>query len=80
MVQVNVHEAKTTLSRLLDAVESGAEREIVIARNGKPVGRLVPMTEQHPGVLGIAKGKYRIPGTIDELNPEIEKLFHGKLD
>jgi prevent-host-death family protein len=80
MNYVNVHEAKTNLSRLLDAVESGAESEIVIARNGKPVGKLVPITKPRRSLLGIAKGKYVIPDDIDELNPEIEKLFYGELD
>ena len=80
MNYVNIHEAKTNLSRLLDAVESGAEPEIVIARNGKPVGKLVPMPKPRRSLLGIAKGKYVIPDNIDELNPEIEKLFHGELD
>ena len=41
MVEVNIHEAKTHLSRLLLRVESG--EEIVIARAGKPVARLVPV-------------------------------------
>lgn len=42
MTTVNVHEAKTTLSRLLARVEAG--EEIVIARGGKPIARLVPYT------------------------------------
>ncbi len=53
-------EAKTQLSRLVEAVESGAEKEIIIARNGKPAARLVPI-ENRPKrqrVLGIADGKY----------------------
>lgn len=76
---VNIHEAKSNLSRLLSAIESGAETEIIIARNGKPVGRLTsvaPPTVQKVR-FGLAKGKYIIPDNIDELNPEIEKLFYG---
>ena len=46
MVQVNVHEAKSQLSRLLAQVEAG--EEVVIARNGVPVVRLVP-TSRHAG-------------------------------
>jgi prevent-host-death family protein len=80
MSYVNVHEAKTNLSRLLDAVESGAEAEIVIARNGKPVGKLVPMPKKRVSLLGIAKGEFVVPENIDEFNPEIEKLFYGELD
>ena len=51
MRQINVHEAKTQLSRLLQAVEDG--EEIVIARAGKPVARLVPHN---------AEGRRREPG------------------
>jgi prevent-host-death family protein len=40
---VNMLEAKTQLSKLVEAVENGSEKEIVIARNGKPAARLVPM-------------------------------------
>ena len=43
MPTVNMLEAKTNLSRLVESVESGAETEIVIARNGKPAARLVPI-------------------------------------
>ena len=41
--QVNVHEAKTKLSQLLAEVEGG--REVIVARNGKPVARLVPLAD-----------------------------------
>ncbi|MEZ5863323.1 MAG: type II toxin-antitoxin system prevent-host-death family antitoxin [Geminicoccaceae bacterium] len=43
MHTVNMLEAKTQLSKLVEAVESGAEAEIVIARNGKPAAKLVPI-------------------------------------
>jgi antitoxin (DNA-binding transcriptional repressor) of toxin-antitoxin stability system len=46
MVQVNVHEAKTTLSKLLERVEQG--EEVVIARNGTPVARLSRYTAKRP--------------------------------
>jgi prevent-host-death family protein len=57
MKSVNVHEAKTTLSALLAAVESG--EEITIARHGVPVARLVPIAraaEREPGLLCNAPG------------------------
>jgi prevent-host-death family protein len=74
-------EAKTHLSRLVDAVESGAESEIVIARNGRPAARLVPLSKpvDKPVRLGLAAGKYRHM-SIEDLNAsneEIAKLFHG---
>lgn len=57
---VNMHEAKTGLSKLVADIESGAEAEIIIARNGKPVARLVPVekVEVQPRRLGLAAGKY----------------------
>jgi len=60
MPTVNMHEAKTGLSKLVAEIESGAETEIIIARNGKPVARLVPIEEAHlqPRRLGLADGQY----------------------
>lgn len=53
--QVNVHEAKTTLSQLLAEVEGG--REIIVARNGKPVAKLVPIPRKKRLRLGMWKGE-----------------------
>ena len=53
MQPVNMLEAKSTLSRLVQAVEEGRESEIVIARNGRPVARLVPL-ERAPVELRVA--------------------------
>lgn len=61
MRTVNMHEAKTRLSELVGSVETGAETEIVIARNGKPAARLVPLAEPRVDVskrLGLAEGKF----------------------
>jgi prevent-host-death family protein len=56
MTTVNIHEAKTHLSRLLERVASG--EEIVIAKAGKPVARLVPiMGKAEPRPLGFVKGR-----------------------
>ncbi|GIK98050.1 MAG: antitoxin [Alphaproteobacteria bacterium] len=52
---VNVHEAKTHLSRLLDRVQAG--EEIVIAKAGKPVARLVPAGQAVPRKPGLAEGR-----------------------
>lgn len=79
MSTVNMLEAKSNLSRLVEAVESGAEEEIVIARNGKPAARLVPIQRAPKGRrLGVAKGKFKIPETIDADNSLIEELFTGR--
>lgn len=81
MTTVNMLEAKNNLSKLVEAVESGAEREVVIARNGKPAARLVALEERKGGVrLGAAKGKFEVPDNIDELNDEIAKMFYGDED
>ncbi len=74
----NIFEAKSNLSRLVEAVETGAETEIVIARNGKPVARLVPIAPRPAGQrLGVARGAFVVPETIDAANDEIERLFQG---
>ncbi len=57
MTTVNMHEAKSSLSRLVEAVESGAECEIIIARNGKPAARRVAIRTGSSGKrLGVARG------------------------
>ena len=81
MATVNMHEAKTRLSQLVEAVKSGAEAEIVIAQNGKPAAKLVALDNDKLKLRwGLAKGKWVIPDDIDALNPEIEKLFYGEDD
>jgi prevent-host-death family protein len=80
MSMVNMHEAKTRLSQLVNAVQTGAEPEIVISRNGVPAARLVPMPARKRLRWGLAKGKWKAPDDIDALNPEIEKLFYGEDD
>jgi prevent-host-death family protein len=76
---VNILEAKTHLSRLVERLESGAESEIVIARNGRPVARLVPLQAQPAQRrIGIAKGQFTVPESIDAANAQIEALFCGK--
>lgn len=59
---VNVHEAKTHLSRLLERVEAG--EEIVLARRGRPVARLVPLAVPTPR-LGTMEGMIRIGDDFD---------------
>ena len=54
MTVVNIHEAKTNLSQLLDRMLTG--EEIVIAKRGKPMARLVPVQERLPRQPGIALG------------------------
>jgi len=73
---VNMLEAKTHLSRLVEAIETGAEAEVVIARNGRPVARLTSLqAPERPRRLGIARGQFVVPDSIDAANPLIADLF-----
>ncbi|MFT3736431.1 MAG: type II toxin-antitoxin system prevent-host-death family antitoxin [Rhodocyclaceae bacterium] len=78
MQAVNMLQAKTSLSRLVEAIEQGEEREIVIARNGRPAARLVPIDAAPAGPrIGIAKGLFEVPDDIDAHNDEVAQLFMG---
>jgi prevent-host-death family protein len=78
MPTVNMLEAKSTLSRLVEAVETGAETEIIIARNGRPAARLVAIKPPQTGKrIGVAKGKFVVPDTIDVDEVAITALFTG---
>ena len=74
----NMLDAKNNLSKLVDAVESGAVAEIIIARNGKPAARVVPIKGSGTGVrFGTCKGEFEIGTDIDACNAEIEAMFYG---
>lgn len=76
MDPVNMLEAKSNLSRLVEAVESGREPEIVIARNGRPVARLVAFERTTPRMrLGLARGQFEVPDDIGGADAEIAALF-----
>ena len=76
MPVVNVHEAKTQLSRLLAQVEAG--EEVVIARRGRPVARLVPCQPKGKRQFGAMKGQIKITDAFFEPLPEEElKLWEG---
>jgi antitoxin (DNA-binding transcriptional repressor) of toxin-antitoxin stability system len=76
MQTINMLQAQSSLSRLVEAIEQGEEREIIIARNGHPAARLVPInkTSVHQRT-GIAKGKFEVPDSIDAHNEEVAQLF-----
>ena len=76
MTEVNVHEAKTHLSRLLQRVASG--EEIVIARAGKPVAKLVPVESKPQRLIGQDDGLFDVPDDFDAPLPsEVLTLFHS---
>jgi len=78
MPSVNMLQAKSSLSRLVESIEQGRERQIVIARNGSPAAMLVPMDTQPAGRrIGVAKGKFKVPDSIDAHNEEVAALFLG---
>jgi len=75
MTEVNIHEAKTHLSRLLARVAAG--EEIVISKAGTPVARLVPFQRSvKKRVPGLDRGKVWIAEDFDAtLPPDVQKLF-----
>lgn len=78
MQSVNIHEAKTHLSRFVDLAAAG--EEIIIARAGKPVARLVALqpAEDAPRKLGLGKGRFTLPETFDALAAdEIRTMFES---
>jgi antitoxin (DNA-binding transcriptional repressor) of toxin-antitoxin stability system len=77
---INMLDAKTSLSKLVQALESGAETEFIIARNGRPAARLVPLGQSRTDRsrrIGIAKGRFAVPDDIDRSNPDVRELFEG---
>lgn len=76
-MQVNMHDAKTNLSRLVAAVEAGDVDEVEIARAGHVVARLVPPRPRLPRRPGSWAGKVRIGADFDELPDEVAVAFSG---
>jgi prevent-host-death family protein len=78
MRQVNMHEAKTHLSRLVE--EAAAGKEIVIAKAGKPIAKLVPIeSDLGPRRLGSLRGKIWLADDFDApLPPDVLAGFHGE--
>ncbi|MGB4598593.1 MAG: type II toxin-antitoxin system prevent-host-death family antitoxin [Trichlorobacter sp.] len=81
MQTVNIHEAKTHLSRLVDAAASGSE--FIIAKAGKPMVKVVPLSAADQAVvqrLGFMAGEISVPDDFDTLaTDEISTLFEGNL-
>ena len=63
---INIHEAKTQLSKIVEDVAAG--REVIIAKAGKPMARLSPLTPR-PKQLGLLKGKLKVP---DDFNAPLD--------
>jgi prevent-host-death family protein len=76
-MEVNIHQAKTHLSRLLQRVAAG--EEITIARAGVPIARLVAVEPKPQKIrpLGFARGQVWIADDFDELPEDLLKDFYG---
>jgi len=73
-----MHEAKTNLSRLVAAVESGEAEEVEIARAGQVVARIVPPRPRSPRRPGYWAGRVRISPDFDTLPPDVAAAFSGE--
>jgi prevent-host-death family protein len=78
MAEVGMHEAKTKLSQLVQRAEAG--EDIVIARRGKPVARLVPVarTNSFASAYGALRGRIHIADDFDELPDDIADAFGAR--
>jgi prevent-host-death family protein len=73
-MEVNVHEAKTHLSRLLESVERG--EEVVIMRSNVPIARLVAARPAGRRELGWAQGEFTVPEDFNAPSADIEDAFY----
>ena len=75
---INIHEAKTHLSRIIDEVAAG--REVIIAKAGKPMARLTPLTGvRRAKKLGLLKGKIKVPDAFTApLSEDVIADFEGR--
>jgi len=78
MKTVNMHEAKTDLSRLVRELREGVQQEVIIALDGVPAARLLPYGPPPPRVLGIDRGLIKIAPDFDSPNDEIAAMFEGR--
>lgn len=79
MQLVNIYEAKTHFSKLLQAVAKG--EEVIIGKSGKPLAKLVPYKPLHkPRKPGLWQGQIKIADDFDELPPELIDFFTGKAE
>ena len=81
MCKMNVLEAKTNFSKIIGILERKEESEVIVARAGKPVVKIVLYEEpkSFDKILGIAEGKFVIPDDFDEPDDEIARMF-GMID
>ena len=74
---INIHQAKTNLSKLIEQVNSGDD--VIIAKAGKPVAKLIRYTKLKKNrVPGLWKGKIWVSDNFDDEDEEINNLFYGE--
>ena len=77
MELINIHQAKTQLSKLIEKALAG--EDVIIAKAGKPVAKLTAYKETlKPRKLGLLKGKIHVPDNFDDEDEKINKLFYGE--
>jgi len=76
--QVNIHDAKTQFSKLIELTQAG--EEFIIAKAGKPVARLIPISkEQRKRQLGLLDGAIQVPDDFNALLPDdVLATFEGR--
>jgi len=77
---VNMLDAKTSLSKLVHELETGEATEFIIARNGRPAARLLPLAppaSDRSRRIGVARGRFKVPVDIDALNDQVLGLLEG---
>ncbi len=81
MCKMNVLEAKTNFSKIIALLERKEEKEVIIARAGKPVAKIVLYEEPFDVSkrIGVAEGKFVVPDDFDEPDDEIARMF-GMID
>lgn len=81
MCKMNVLEAKTNFSKIIAMLERKEEKEVIVARAGKPVVKITLCDDREDVSkrIGIAEGKFVLPDDIDEYNDEIARMF-GMID
>ena len=80
MLTVNIHDAKTQLSKLVDQAARG--EAFIIAKAGKPMVKVIPLGKAETGTatrLGLMAGEFSVPDDFDQMGgSEIESLFAGR--
>ncbi|MBV9241100.1 MAG: type II toxin-antitoxin system Phd/YefM family antitoxin [Acidobacteria bacterium] len=76
MTKVNMHEAKTRLSQLVELAKKG--EEVIIAKNGKDEVKIVPIAPVEPDWWGMDEGKGWIADDFDELPEDLMRAFYGE--